>query len=75
MTDWECKKYVTLCYAHALIDECIAPPTEFLIDDLSDDYPFMEKVERQLRIQHIGNFRANVAKLNPEAIKFLAFSF
>lgn len=70
--DSMCRKYITMCWMHVVIDEPIAIPSVYL-DGVHVDYAFMRAFESLIEINHIGNFRKKVALEQAGAtVSFLA---
>lgn len=59
---WEDQeKYYKLACNHTGIDRPV-----FQHFDIPDDYLFMEKVEKEFGIKHVGNFRSDVCEFGFE---------
>lgn len=68
------KYYYTLCAIHTSIDQPIEPNrNHFLGYETPDNYSFMELIEKNLRIDHVGNFRKKISDFDTEALKKLEF--
>jgi hypothetical protein len=61
LTAYEQRKYYKLACNHTGIDRPVAN-----YFSIPDDYSFMDRVEKQLGVGHVGNFRSDVCDLGFE---------